>query len=396
MQPYKRKRRSRRDMFVLGGWLFADLLLGLAMLFAVANTVGQEPPTPTPTASPDLLATAESDLAIAQAENRQTVEALESQVNDEQVSAQQTQAAVDDVFAAATETAAAEATRSAMNEDERATADAQATEAAVSAQATIDALATEQAGANSDVASLNNQLATNVAQATEAAAAMNDLATEQAEIQAVATENADSGANADATAAAAQSALATSQADASNAQATSDAAAESVANAQATSDAASQAIDDAQATAAASGQQVEDAQATAAALEEQVQLNSLDPNAQTVTISVDANGLLAGDDDAVEDARAQIERALEPYVDGENCRIGFVNISSGAGSVGQGVQVSEQVAGIIESDFAELLPEATDGESPQLASNAIALTGSNSQGQVQLQLFLSSGCQPAG
>ena len=51
MQPYKRKKRTRRDMFVLGGWLFADLLLGLAMLFAVANTVGQAPPTPTPTAT---------------------------------------------------------------------------------------------------------------------------------------------------------------------------------------------------------------------------------------------------------------------------------------------------------------------------------------------------------
>ena len=30
---------------------------------------------------------------------------------------------------------------------------------------------------------------------------------------------------------------------------------------------------------------------------------------------------------------------------GENCRIGFVNINSGAGSVGQGVQVSEAIAG---------------------------------------------------
>jgi hypothetical protein len=98
----------------------------------------------------------------------------------------------------------------------------------------------------------------------------------------------------------------------------------------------------------------------------------------------------------MDDARSQLERALAPYVNGENCRIGFVNINSGAGSVGQGVQVSEAIAGIIQSDFEMLIPESADGGSPQLASNAIALTGANSQGQVELQLFLSSGCTPAG
>ena len=48
MHPYKRRRRNRRDMITLGGWLFADLLLGLSMLFLVANTVGAPPPEPTP------------------------------------------------------------------------------------------------------------------------------------------------------------------------------------------------------------------------------------------------------------------------------------------------------------------------------------------------------------
>src|SRR5680860_93389 len=116
VHPYKRKRRTRRDMFVLGGWLFADLLLGLAMLFAVANTVGQAPPTPTPTATPNLLATAESDLALQQAENQQTVVALQQQLDDSALGAQQTQEAAEDVFAAATEQADAEATRAALTD----------------------------------------------------------------------------------------------------------------------------------------------------------------------------------------------------------------------------------------------------------------------------------------
>ena len=44
-------------MILLGGWLFADLLLGLAMLFLTANTVGTPPPTATPTPSPNSYAT---------------------------------------------------------------------------------------------------------------------------------------------------------------------------------------------------------------------------------------------------------------------------------------------------------------------------------------------------
>jgi chemotaxis protein histidine kinase CheA len=382
-------------MFTLGGWLFADLLLGLAMLFAVANTVGQEPPTPTPTASPDFLATSEADLAFQQSSSQQTQEALQAQIDESEISAQQTQVAADQVFAAATEEAAAEATRAAMDKGERATADAQATENAVSAQATYDALATQQAQSNQSVTELNNELATNVARATEAAEALSAAATEQAEVEAVATENASTGANAQATSEAAQQSAANAEATAQAAQASAATTEAELANAQATSAAASESVANAQATSEAAGQQLADAQATSSALNQQIQLNSLDPNAQIVTFSVDINGLIAGNDDAMEEARSQLERALAPYVNGQDCRIGFVNISSGAGSVGQGVQASEVIAGIIQSDFGMLIPEAAEGDTPQLASNAIAFTGAQSQGQVELQLFLSAGCEPA-
>src|SRR5690349_7460294 len=59
-----RRRREGRDMILLGGWLFADLLLGLAMLFLTANSVGTPPPTPTPTPSPNSYATMAASAAI--------------------------------------------------------------------------------------------------------------------------------------------------------------------------------------------------------------------------------------------------------------------------------------------------------------------------------------------
>src|SRR4051794_35341427 len=59
-----RHRHSRRGVFrdtmSLAGWLYADLMLGLAMLFFVFNTVGPEPlpsPTVTPTRTPTPSAT---------------------------------------------------------------------------------------------------------------------------------------------------------------------------------------------------------------------------------------------------------------------------------------------------------------------------------------------------
>ena len=116
MQPYKRKRRTRRDMITLGGWLFADLLLGLSLLFLVANTVGSGPPPPTPTPMPDYFATAESEIASNQLEHAQTVVALESDIADSESQSLSAQSTAD-----------ALATREAMSASQLATADAEAT-----------------------------------------------------------------------------------------------------------------------------------------------------------------------------------------------------------------------------------------------------------------------------
>lgn len=382
MQPYKRKRRTRRDMFVLGGWLFADLLLGLAMLFAVANTVGQAPPTPTPTSTPDELATAEANFSRSQAENQQTVDALEDQVALADTAAQQTQEAADQEFARATEVANAAATREAMTAEERYAADAQATENATSAQATISALATERASSDSNLTSLNNDLATSVARATDVANTVNVQSTEQAALQASATENANAGINNEATVVVSQNQLATSQAQASSAQSTADAA-----NAQ---------VADANATVDASSAQVSSANATSEALNQQLQLNSLDPRPVTKTFQVDLNGVLSGDSGAIDDARQELGTVLAPYVEGQDCRIGFVLISSRSGDLGSGVELSDAIAELIQESFPQLLPAPTDGSEPQLASESIAYPGTSPEGEVELLLLVSTGCQPAG
>lgn len=363
MQPYKRRRRSRRDMITLGGWLFADLLLGLSMLFLVANTVGAPPPEPTPTPLPNYQATAESDIAAANASARGTEEALTAQIN-----------ALESDQAVAQATQDAEATLQAMSASERATVDAQATEDAVVAQATIEALSTEQARGQTDQAALNNELATTVAEATMVARQLNEQGTQQAELEAQATENAASGVNAQGTTVTLENALATRDAEA-------EASDQTVANAQATSESAV-------ATSDAAENQVLQAQ-------EQAQLNTLNPNAVPETINVDLNGVLQGDEDAMADARAQLDSVLAPYLQTESCRVGFVLISGGAPDISQGNDLADRIGTLIESEYPQLLPEPLEGEDPALAMETVANVG-RPDGQVELLLFMSAGCQPEG
>lgn len=348
MQPYKRRRRTRRDMITLGGWLFADLLLGLSLLFLVANTVGEGPPEPTPTPMPDYFATAESEIASNQLEAQQTVVALESELADSESKSINAQATAD-----------ALATRDTMSASQLATADAEATNQAVLMQATVDALSTEQAANAASQSDLNNAYATTVAEATMAANQLSAQGTEQAELRAAATENASRGSEAEGTITALESQNANAQATVDSAVATSDAANNEILAAQ-----------------------------------QQAQLNTLDPNAVPETIQVDLQGVLNGEEGALTDAREELHRVLDPYANSESCRIGFVLISSRAPQLGQGVQLSDQIAIMIPQEFPGLMPLSSDGSEPTLASESIALPGTTPTGEVQLLLFMSAGCQP--
>ncbi|MGC4106386.1 MAG: hypothetical protein QM753_08530 [Thermomicrobiales bacterium] len=358
MAPYKRKPRSGSSMVVLGGWLFADLLLGLAMLFAVATTVGAPPPTPTPTPAPNYLATSEANRAADQAAAQQTQEALQNDIANLDASSQQTQEALitqnQAANARATEAAKAQATREAMSASERATADAQATQDAVVAQATIEALATQQAEANANSGDLQNQLATTEALATQNASANQDT---QGTITALQDQIAQS-----------QSAVSTSEALSTQAAA----------------------------TVSAVQQQRADADATSEALAAQVAAQSLNPNSVQETITVDLNGVVSGNQQAVSSARQQLDQVFQKYTNGSTCQIGFALISSRASDIGSGIQLSDAIAALISDEFPQLLPVNADGSQGRLISESIALPGTTPVGEVQLQLFFNSGCSPAG
>ena len=197
----------------------------------------------------------------------------------------------------------------------------EATEDAAAFQATIDALATNQA----EVVAIATENAENGANALATA---NAQATEVAEIAAVATENAESGAND----------LATAEAAAADAQATIDAleadqesADEDLATAQAR-------VNVVQTTVASLEEEQAAAEATATVLAEAAANSALDPNQIDLTIDVSLGGILGGDGDARADAMAQLDDVLAPYVD---CRVGFVLIGGFADNIGQGNDFAE-------------------------------------------------------
>ncbi len=369
MNPFRRRRRNRRDMVVLGGWLFADLLLGLAMVFLVANTVGAPPPTPTPTATPNQLATAEASFTAQQASNDATREALESDIAMiEATSAAQDRSAAQQRVAA-TQTAEARATEAAMSQSQIATRDAKATEDAVVAQATISAFSTQAASSDQSEAQLNADLATMSAQSTAVAAQIDQQSTAQAEIAAVATQQAASGANTQATIAALEDSNASNQSALATAEANQTANQSALATTQA---------------------EQASLQATATAFVASAPSGSMSPNSIEETIQVDLQGVLSGDTAAIEDARKEITETFQRYVDAEGCHAGFVLLSGRAPDIGTGNQLADEVFDLMVETVPQVFGETdTYGKS---GSETVALPNTTPEGEVVIQVFLYSGC----
>ncbi|MFM9107261.1 MAG: hypothetical protein ACKOWF_11260 [Chloroflexota bacterium] len=378
-----RRRRSERDMIALGGWIFADLLLGLAMLFFTANTVGQPPPTPTPLPTPNLLATerARSGQALALTGATATAAAISAEGTAAALSS--AVASGDSALATAaaratlealrlqqgTQTAVAEQTRTAMSADARATADAQSTAAALAAQATIAAFATARALDAAGIDQLIAQGATAEARSVESAATAAAVATRAAEIEAVATARALEGDGALAAALATNEALIVSgqlgQIDLATAQAQSTEIA---------------------ATVIALQQQQADLQVTATALARAALAGSLNPDARTVTIQVNLDRFLNNRSDAFEDAANQLSGSLAPYRV-PDCRVGFVLIGGYAPELGAGIQLAEGIEGILFGQFPDLF---TAGQTGVQRFWNPGDPGSN--GTVELEMFFYNGC----
>ena len=392
---FRTPRDNSTSMIMLGGWLFADLLLGLAMLFLTSGTSGSPPPTATMTATPNELATFQSASAMTQTAQAKDVAELNATVASEAVR-QKTEAA--QLSTMMTATARAEATKETQSKSQQATAAAQATAQAIESQATISAFATQQAESDQNIDDVTRNLATAAAQATtDALSAQQTIAaqaTEAAEVARVATENADSGANSQATANAAATELvqiqdvatqnaesgandlATAQAAAQAAQAT----AEALQHAQSASDAdlaTSQAqVDNIQAT-------VKAVAATATVITKRAGLNAIDQTYAEVTIQVDADGLLAGDKDAEDATTKAIQAAMKPY---EACRVGITLTFGWNPDVTVGLQISQAVN--------DLLPDAM----PKMFEDAVYENFANiaASGTVEIRMYFFRGCDANG
>jgi chemotaxis protein histidine kinase CheA len=396
---FRKPTDNSTSMIMLGGWLFADLLLGLAMLFLTSGTSGSPPPTATPTSTPNQLATAEvraARTATVQAEN---VAALNATVESASDAAQATEAARATADARLsnmlTATARADATRQAMTSDQQATAAAQATAEAISSEATIAAFATLQAQSDANVDEVTRNLATAAAQATadalSAQATISAQQTEAAQVEAIATQNAESGANALATANAAatqiveiqaiatQNAesgandLATAQAQAEAAQATAEALSQSQASSDSDRATAQAEVANIQAT-------VESVKATATIISQRAGLNSIDQGYAEVTIKVDASGLLSGDKDAENAAKKAIQDALKDY---DGCRVGITLTYGWDPDINRGLAIADAVN--------KLLPDAE----PEMFKEAAYENFGNLQpaGTVEIRMYFFRGCQ---
>src|SRR6187551_339948 len=139
-------------MMLLGGWLFADLLLGLAMLFLTSGTSGTPPATPTPTGTPNELATNIAVNAMTATAQAQEVVALNATLISEQDKQATEEAQLSTMMTA---TARAQATAAAL-----------ATAQAIESEATIQAFATQQAESDANIDDVTRNLATAAAQAT--------------------------------------------------------------------------------------------------------------------------------------------------------------------------------------------------------------------------------------
>jgi hypothetical protein len=225
----------------------------------------------------------------------------------------------------ATATAAAAATLAAMSADERATEAARATTAALAVEATLAAYATEQAASNENL----DELAREAAQAAMAA-----------EIAAIATENAASGANA----------LATTQAELAALQA-----------------------------------QQANAQVTATALAVVAANSVLDPERQAITIQTDLDGMLGGDQEALDATRQTLDTQLSIYPLG--CRAGFVLVSGNAPTIEQGIELARQAETLLREARSDVFTDTTGFEH-------FALPGVQPSGEVAITIFFYSGCTP--
>jgi len=97
--------------------------------------------------------------------------------------------------------------------------------------------------------------------------------------------------------------------------------------------------------------------------------------------------MLGNDEEALTDARNTLSTQLSRYPVG--CRAGFVLISGKAPSIEQGVDVASRVGELLNEVRPDVFTEATGFQH-------FALPNEPPAGEVSMDIFFYSGCQPAG
>lgn len=131
-----------------------------------------------------------------------------------------------------------------------------------------------------------------------------------------------------------------------------------------------------------------DAQVTATALAVVAANSVLDPTRQSFTIQTDLEGMLAGDEGALEEARAALATALSRYPQGQ-CRAGFILVSGKAPSIEGGIGLAERVSALLREVRSDVFTADTGEE-------LFALPNEPPSGEAGVDVFFYSGCQPIG
>ncbi len=92
---------------------------------------------------------------------------------------------------------------------------------------------------------------------------------------------------------------------------------------------------------------------------------------------------MSGDPAAIEAAEQDISETFQPYID-DDCRAGFVLITSRAPSIPEGLALSSAVSELLGSTVPEVFAET--------GTEGISAPGTAPSGEVILQLFLNAGC----
>ncbi|MFT4040317.1 MAG: hypothetical protein QM692_19210 [Thermomicrobiales bacterium] len=128
-----------------------------------------------------------------------------------------------------------------------------------------------------------------------------------------------------------------------------------------------------------------DAQVTATAQAVVAANSVLSPQSQNVTVRTDLSRMLAGNDDALQDARQSLSTVLSRYPTG--CRAGFALISGSAPDIDQGIQLAQR----IESLLGEVRPDIFTADT---GYEQFAQPGVTPFGLASVTVFFYSGCVP--